>query len=336
MPTSLHVLRTFVAATLLVMRPGMGADVQSATGDVELDEVIITGERPGPAMWQVSKGAHTLWIMGTLSPLPANMTWRSRQAEQVIARSGEILRASTTRADLGGTLTILRHARALLRLRHNADGSTLHQTLPPDVHARWLAAYLRWFGEDPDPEDRTRPMFAGEDLYSQALARSGLSQRSLVWDTAQRVAGEHKVRIRQREFEVEITDVKGLISDIAAIPRDQDVACLVATLDFIDSELPQMKRRAVAWTVGDIEALRALPPENARKSCYQDVMRGSQLREMAEQQGAAIRQDWSGIVDWLLLTQETSFTTLPMQQLLDPAGPLANLRAKGYTVVEPL
>ena len=79
-----------IATLLALVAPdgGAGEPTDSQPGDFELDEVLITGERPGPAMWKVSNGDHTLWIMGTLSPLPAKMTWRSREAEAVIGRSG--------------------------------------------------------------------------------------------------------------------------------------------------------------------------------------------------------------------------------------------------------
>jgi uncharacterized protein YbaP (TraB family) len=321
-------------AALLSCMSAIGGETEPAAPDAELEEVIVTGELPGPAMWKVAKGDHTLWIMGTLSPLPAKMTWRSRRAEQAIASSEEILAGSRTRADVG-TWTALRHMRAFLRLRHNSDGSTLRQALPEDVYARWLTAHQRWFGKDPDPKERARPLYAAEVLYAEALEKSGLSQQSIVWNSVRRMADEHKIRIRQREFLVEIKDVKGFIADIAAIPRDKEVACLVATLDYIDSELPDMKRRAAAWAVGDIARLRTLPRENARQSCYQDLLEKSQVREMVQKRAAEIRQDWSGIVDWMLLTHDTSFTTLSIQQLLDPQGPLAGLRARGYTVEEP-
>ena len=49
-----------------------------------LEEVLVTGEQPGPAMWKVKRGDHTLWIVGTLTPLPSKMTWRSQQVEDVI------------------------------------------------------------------------------------------------------------------------------------------------------------------------------------------------------------------------------------------------------------
>ena len=44
-----------------------------------LEEILVVGEQPGPAMWRVSKGDHTLWIFATLEPLPKDMVWRSKE-----------------------------------------------------------------------------------------------------------------------------------------------------------------------------------------------------------------------------------------------------------------
>jgi uncharacterized protein YbaP (TraB family) len=328
-----------LAAALLVLHaPGGSTGEPAAAADVELDEVLVIGERPGPAMWKVSKGDHTLWIMGTLSPLPAKMTWRSKQAEDVIRQSGEILADSISSVRMGddvGLLESVRLLRAALRLRHNADGSTLREALPPDVYERWHAAHRRWFGKSPDRKERARPLYAAELLFEQALEKSSLSRRPLVWSTAERVAKQHKVKIRRREIPVDLEDPREFIADLAALPRDKEVACLVATMDYIDRELPDMKRRAQAWAVGDLAALRALPRENPRRSCMDALLESSNIKDMARQAEAEMRADWSGIVDWLLLTHDTSFTTLPVAQLLEHDGVVARLRSRGYTVDEP-
>ncbi|MCY7354529.1 MAG: hypothetical protein LH470_05555 [Lysobacter sp.] len=41
---------------------------------VQMDTVVVSGRVTGPGMWQVyMDDDHDLWIMGTLSPLPANI-----------------------------------------------------------------------------------------------------------------------------------------------------------------------------------------------------------------------------------------------------------------------
>jgi hypothetical protein len=59
----------------------IAAEPQPAAPLEELDTVLVTGIRPGPALWKVSKGDHVLWILGTYSPMPKKMTWNSAAAE---------------------------------------------------------------------------------------------------------------------------------------------------------------------------------------------------------------------------------------------------------------
>lgn len=325
-----------LAAAPLLARAADAPDIAAAGPPLdELDEARVTGEQPGPAMWKVSRGDHTLWIMGTFYPLPAGMTWRSRQAEQVISRSGEILAPSTNTVGFSSVWTGVRNLRAILRLRFNADGATLREALPPALYERWRAAHRRYFGKEPDPKERARPIYAAALLIGEAVEKSGLVQRPLVWERVNELARTHRVRIRRREFKEKLDDIKPMIADLAALPREQEVACLADTLDYIDTELPLIKRRAEAWAVGDMATLRTLGAGRRRNSCIEAVTRPPSIREVLERQQALVEQDWAGIIDWALLTHGTSFTAVPIDTLLDPAGLLSKLRAKGYTVEEP-
>jgi uncharacterized protein YbaP (TraB family) len=319
-------------ALLATVTPGSGAD---ATDTTTLDEVLVTGERPGPAMWKVSKGDHTLWIMGTLSPLPAKMTWKSKQAEEVISGSGEILAESVSSYDMDmGFREAFGVLRAMMRARHNPDGSTLREALPQEIYDRWHTAHRQWFGKAPDRKERARPSYAAFLLYEQALKKSGLTEEPIVWSAAERIAKRHDVKIRRREFTLKVENPRGMVDELATLSRDTEIACLVATMNHIDSQLPDMKRRAQAWATGNLMALRALPPATDR-ACEEDLGGSTSFMELFEREQAQFRADWPGIVDWLLLVHETSFTTLPIADLLDPEGPLAALRAKGYQVLEP-
>jgi hypothetical protein len=158
--------------SLLAAGPPPASSAESSGGHIELDEVVVSVERPGPAMWKVAKGDHTLWIMGTLSPMPAKMSWRQKRAEEAIQASGEILAASSSDWDMDlGFREAVGMIRTLLKLRHNADGSTLREVLPEDVYERWHAAHRRWFGEKPSPKERARPLYASILLYSAEEVR---------------------------------------------------------------------------------------------------------------------------------------------------------------------
>jgi uncharacterized protein YbaP (TraB family) len=322
--------------TLLLACFGMPAD---AAQDEQLEEVRVTGEQPGPAMWRVSKDDHELWIIGTLTPLPAKMTWRSKQAESAVRESQEILGAASVRADVSGSRwAIIRSIPALLRLQNNPDGATLKQVLPAETYARWSAMYQRISGKAPDEKDRSRPMFAANELFDMALRRSGLSNRNVVWPVLAKLAKDAKVSVRQREFTVPLKDPRGLIDEFAATPRDADIGCLVTMLDRIDKDLPDMRQRAEAWAVGDIATLRRLAPSfqrQAEASCVDSLLTGPRLHQMYEEQKKNVIDDFYNSVGYALLARKTSLTTLPIEYLLDEKGVLANLRRSGYQVEEP-
>ena len=55
-----------------------GAETLETQTD-EIDEVLVIGEQPGPGLWWVYKGDHVLRVLGTISPIPKNMQWQSKQ-----------------------------------------------------------------------------------------------------------------------------------------------------------------------------------------------------------------------------------------------------------------
>ena len=77
-------MRAAVAAIMaaLVIGASAASRAQQAPAQV-LDEIVVNGERTGPGMWHVHRGAAQLWILGSMSPLPRDITWRSKQVEQL-------------------------------------------------------------------------------------------------------------------------------------------------------------------------------------------------------------------------------------------------------------
>jgi len=209
--------------------------------------------------------------------------------------------------------------------------------MPADVYMRFSTMHRRFFGEDPDPKEKRRPMFAADEIFRQALKKSGLTERSPVWPTVEKLAKRNKVRIRERQIDFQVEDPKGLIADLALIERDKEVACLVGTMDYIDREMPNIKRRAKAWAIGDMPTLRALPATEDRDDCLDallDALR-PRLEAQINQVKSQIEADRTGILSWMLLTYETSFTAMPIEDLLRTGGLVEDWRAAGYTVEEP-
>ena len=112
-----------------------------AGATAELPTIVVSGEQPGPGLWKVSSSDHVLWILGTLSPLPKGMAWRSAEVEETIAQSQVVLNPPrlNVHTDVGffGKLTLLP---SLVGVRDNPDHATLKQVVPPELYARWFSA----------------------------------------------------------------------------------------------------------------------------------------------------------------------------------------------------
>src|SRR5271155_3707917 len=77
----------YVAACAQNTPPSPAAPAQPT----QLEELTVTGERTGPGMWRVHRGNSQLWILGSISPLPKGITWRSKQVEQVLTTTQRVL-----------------------------------------------------------------------------------------------------------------------------------------------------------------------------------------------------------------------------------------------------
>ena len=299
--------------------------------DIALDEVLVTGERPGPGMWRVSRGAHELWILATLQPLPKNMVWRSELVEQRIANSQVVISPPRIDADVGffRGLTLIP---ALLRARKSPDGRTLEQILPHDLYIRWLALRVK-FGT-PDDEHK-RPMLAALDLYQKALDQSGLTANETVWDTIEKTARKDHVAVQPVLLELKLDDAKGAIHDLNKIPQDAEIACFSKAVERLETDLQPMRERANFWSLGDIDGLRSLPYPDEEVACLNAFLAVPEFREPYERGRAQLTSLWLSTAEAALEKNASSFAVLPITVLLKEDGMLDRLRGKGYEIKEP-
>jgi len=297
-----------------------------------LDEVLVTGERPGPGMWRVSKGGHDLWILATLEPLPKNMTWRSRTVEERIASSQVVLAPPQVNPKVGffRSLTLLP---SLFRARKSPDGRTLEQVLPHDLYIRWLALRVKYLGNSSD--ENLRPMLAALDLYLHALDASGLTDDESVWKVVEQTAHKHDVKILPVTLDMPIKDPKGSIRELDEIPQQTEVHCLETAVTRLETDLTPMRRRANLWSLGDIEGLRAMPHPEEQIACFDVLFNLPKLGDQLKDATAHLTDLWLADADDALTRYESSFAVLPISEMLKPDGLMAKLRDSGYAVQEP-
>ncbi len=316
--------------------PPAAATLPAPTSSVAtLATVMVSGVQPGPGLWKVSRGGHVLWIMGTLSPLPRNMTWQSREVASVIAGSQQVLLSPSVKMKLNtgffGKLFLLP---AAYSARKNDDGKTLQQVLPPDDYARWRVLKQKYIGRDRGIE-RWRPIFAAEDLYRKALKANGLNNTGGIGDTVQALAKKDGVPQVAVNYQVVIDKPHAAIKTFQRSGLD-DVACFGSTLDSIEQDMPAMTARANAWASGDLDSLRKLPQSDRRGTCVAALSGTGFAHKLGlDDIPARVRDTWLAAARAALARNTQTFAMLPIDELLSPTGWLSRLEAQGYAVASP-
>ncbi|MEP7243588.1 MAG: TraB/GumN family protein [Gammaproteobacteria bacterium] len=296
--------------------------------DAPLDEIEVVGERPGPQMWKVSRGDHVLWVLGTLQPLPKKMTWRSKPVEDVLAHTQKVLSGGIgVDADIG-PITAVRLYFQWRRIQKNEDGQTLRQVLPAPLYTRFAALKEKYARRDGQIE-KLQPMFAAASLYLKAVDASGLSSSNDIQQIVLKLARKRSVKVRK--IQIEIDDPRGLLQAVGETPPEAQRVCLETTVARLEGDVEAMKARANAWSVGDVEALRALPFPDQEAACWEAVSNSPRIKELGER----ARNAWIAAAEEELAENQTTLALQRIERLLGPQGALTKLHAAGYAIEGP-
>ncbi|HXP07121.1 MAG TPA: TraB/GumN family protein [Acidobacteriaceae bacterium] len=301
------------------------------TANPPIDEVLVTGERPGPGMWRISKDGHDLWILATLRPLPKNMTWRSVLVEQRIAGSQAVLSPPDVDVDVGffRGITLIP---ALLRARKSPDGRTLEEILPHDLYIRWLALRVKYLGSY---DEHRRPILAAIDLYEGALNQAGLTDNGMVWSAVEKAAKGNHVPVQPVQLKIKLPDAKGAVRDLGNIPQAAEIDCFAKTVERLEVDLQPMRQRANFWALGDIQGLRSLPYPDGEGACLNAFLAVPQFKDQYESARSRLEDLWISAAKSALDINASSFAVLPITALLKEEGAIDRLKKQGYEVLEP-
>lgn len=304
---------------------------------IEMDTVTVSGEMPGPGLWKVRRGDHLLYLLGTQSPLPKRISWRSDEVDQVLQLADEVLASPgiTVDADVGffRGLTLLP---AAMKASRNPDGDTLRDVLPTDLHARWSVLKRRYLGRDGGIEKK-RPLIAAFQLYSEALSDSGLREGGVIDPVIDAALKRRRMKRTPTLLTLKLEDPRAALADFRKETlKPEDLACFSKTLDVIENDLPQVAARANAWAVGDWPALRSGSRQDWQQACASAWFNTETARKRGlSDVEARVQARWMEVAEGALQRNRITFATLPVWQLVRADGYLAALQAKGYQVEAP-
>lgn len=348
-------MRLELSVALLLANAPVAHSTEQPTDALQtavLDEVLVTGEQPGPGLWRISKGDRTLWILGTYGPLPKKMTWRSREVESVIAESQRVVRWVQWDTDVDvGFFSGLAALPQIFTAGNSPEGATLQDVLPADTYEQWLPLKAKYIGRDKGVE-KLRPAFAAMELRSEAVKAAGLSSDPPIWPAIRRLSKKHKVKVLEPTVKMEIKFDKPR-AVIKKFKKTQlaDVECFTESIARLEDDVDAMKARANAWARGKVDVLRKISPPDPSADCAQMLQRALLQGTLADDVGARETMDrmvaefervaeeqnelWLHTVENALHDHTSVLAIAPIDMLFNAQGPLQKLRERGYEVDEP-
>jgi uncharacterized protein YbaP (TraB family) len=290
---------------------------------VNVEEIVVTGERAGPGLWHVHKGSAQLWIFGTVSPLPKDMTWRSKQLETVLDGTDQLLVLKPVEIGIARAVWLLVTQRNLLMA---GKGKKLKDLIPAELHERFAVQRAK-FTKDTQKWEKYRPIIAAAFLEEEALHAVGLSTHLDLAEEARSLARKHHVRIE----EFKIAGVHDVLDALKTLPRATEEKCVAASLATIESGMPRLIERAHAWATGDVQRIQSLPESTEVAACRAAITVDPGAGDLL----ALLRQTWLQNMERHLQAGGVTVAVVSMDMLIGPGGFLDELRARGYAIDAP-
>lgn len=321
-------LTALLVAWLAASSAALRADPSPASSTLapadQLQELVVTGERTGPGLWHVHKGAANVWILASVSPLPKGITWRSTQVERLLASTNQVLVQKPFEIGIVRILWLLITERSALMVR---GGKRLKDVMPPELYARFARDRAR-FTSDADKWERFRPIIAAAFLERDAFHSVGLSARLDLGAAVRALAKKRNVPVQ----EVKIAGVGDVLDALKTMPPATEYTCVDAALVTVESGLPQLIDRARAWATGDIERIQSHPEPAEVDACMRALDAGASSGDLL----GRIRRTWLQALMKSLANPGTTIAVVNMDLLLDQGGLIDELERNGYQVDPPV
>lgn len=293
------------------------------SGEV-IEEILVTGRRPGPPLWRATSDGKTLWIFATLTPLPEKLHWDSSSVKFLLSEADAFIEPPDVSASTSNPLKAFRAIRKLNALEKLPKGVALADVMPTDLYENFSAIKTNYAPRARNIE-RLRPMPAIEKLLKTVYKNAGLTNEERIYPKLLKMARRQKLRIYSSTTEVELGEVLEVFSNI---PMSSEIDCMRAGLETVAIDLHASMERANAWAEGNARALLDLDYPDANSVCSLAISQS----EIAREAMRASDDLWFAHAQQALANHTTTITSLPIADIARDDGLLQRLRDAGYSV----
>lgn len=308
------IVAAVLVAVALPMTPAQAQTPEPAAS--QLDDVVILARRSGAPMWTVTRGDSTLILVGAITGIPRDLSWRPDDLEAAAARSQQILTPQVGQASFSDLFRVIWRIRTIARM---PNGQTSADYLTPDWQARLEAV----MADERNEDWRTKSLLIlGFDLMQDKAGYSRRRGGDDAMDVIRRAARRARVQTRP------VGTVRGdeLIDSLITAPQTAHVACVEAAIAAAELGPDAARDRAEDWRALRVADVVASPIDKALNQCWPwgDP-------EIAPQ----LRQQWAAAIETAMISPGVTMGVAPIRLLAEEGGVLDALDAGGFEVVGP-
>lgn len=318
---------------LLLVSSGVWA--QSPRIVDRIDEIVVTGEQPGPKLWKLTKNGHTLWILATVNPKPRDIIWKSVEVADVLNDTQEVFN-QTVIVDFDvkslNPLAGMKAYRAAQKLNAAAPKAIpLRDAVPAEAYERFTKLKALYLPAS-DGIEHDSPRMAADRLFNAAIGKKGLTMQAQIHEAVHKLARKRRISVSDVKAEYKF-DVETLIQvqlEFMQIPKDLELACFEETLSLLEKNLPDFIERANAWAKGDVEKLRSLKSER-RLACNKAYWHAPRWTDM----DSDLDRQWLKDIEAAVEKNKSTLAMLDIVELTEPDGVIHMLAKRGFEIEGP-
>jgi hypothetical protein len=283
-------------------------------------ESVEVRERPGPAVWHLTRGNSEVWLLGLAGALPKDLDWNKQYLSELLDGARAVVmppKADIALTDIAWFL--IRHGGELSLPR----GQTLEQGLPEDLRARFIAA-RNHVGGDASDYRTDIPIRAAMRLQQDLRQKQDFSFRE-PRSTIENLA----YRKRIRNDPVTRFEAMDAIREVLGLTPQQQRACLAQAVEDVNWAIVHADRSARAWAVGDIKTVKANYSEWRLGTCIVAA-----VQKFSDIDGRNV-SEYVAAIDAALDKPGKTIVVINMGPLLRKNGVLERLTAKHVTIEAP-
>jgi len=240
-----------------------------ATAAPDVTQVVVHGRKldwsdlarlrskvPGPAMWKLTRGKGTVWVLAVLDEAPADLKWDDRFLKHVLSGAQTLITPGTATFSPEGEARYRRQSRL-------PPATSLKAVVSPETFSRLSATVAREKDLKLEAYTGFTAERAGAEVYDNVVSRHGIVED--IPQASQITAMTYGTPIEvlpALRFDGDET-----VDQLLALDASRNEACLNAYLDGIDYDVDTLPQVARDWAQGDVTEVSLFYRDTPSLSC---------------------------------------------------------------------